>query len=208
MHNTIKLALAALLLAVTTLAFPAGADAATKTVRYNHVDELKFAPLGICARVTTSGTFSYDYTRKRRTEQYKNIKLNNPKITVVTYQLRNGQCLRNNRTVGKVEMRQRWSGYSCGFDPAIGVSFPWGVSVEGFYGCSREDVASRKSTYSSNAWLYEQSNSGAPVRFGNVSQHRRYSGPCFGYGVDLRVWNAAENRSDANDTVKHKVCLP
>jgi len=79
--------------------------------------------------------------------------------------------------------------------------------VEGWGGCGNEQVAKRTTTYYTDHWYYQQSNSGAPVDFGDVGQHRRYSGPCFGYDVEVTLWNVRGNASDSNHTIKHKVCL-
>lgn len=200
--------LASLLLAIQSPA-AAGGTWTAKSKWFNRSSTIHFADIDVCARVYVSGTVTYDKYRSTRQVRYNNIRVNNPKVRVYTYDRSGSTCTWTRKTIGKLRINHRWSGYACSFDPSIGVSFPWGISVEGWAGCGNEQQARRQTTYFSNTSYYQQSNSGAPVTFGNevYGQQSLNAGPCYGVYADITAWNLSENVSDFNRSSKKQICL-
>ncbi|MEM9565351.1 MAG: hypothetical protein AAGA93_22200 [Actinomycetota bacterium] len=184
-----------------------GAPAGYSDDRFVKYNTINLPAIGACARIKWTGSVSSVYSRNNRTERWDDITLRNPEVEVTTYVLRGNSCTSTRKTVGKMRITQRWSGYNCSFNPGIGVSFPWGVSVEPWVDCGEEKQAIRTTTYFSNTSRYRQSNSGAPVDFGSENNARRDPAPCFGTVVDITAWNITESASDTNNTTKIKVCL-
>ncbi|MEM7274244.1 MAG: hypothetical protein AAF547_14265 [Actinomycetota bacterium] len=203
--------LLALLAPIVAIASPASANGSwtNKTEWYDRWSTKHFSDIDVCARVRVSGKITYSKYRSTRQARYTDIKVSNPRVRVYTYDRSGSTCTWTRKTVGKVNVVHRWSGYTCSFDPSIGVSFPWGVGVSGWAGCGNENQATRNTTYFANGSYYSQSNTGAPVTFGNVvyGQQSLNAGPCYGVYASVTIWNTRENASDFNNSTKKQICL-
>lgn len=169
-------------------------------IKYHNSWLFKSRSLRRCITIRTHGTITYttvNHPNPRNpppTITFERIKLANPVVTATVTRLSaRGRC-GSRTTVSKLSLGQHWTGYACGFNPSISVSFPWGVSLGGWPNCGDRRQAGYTTSYGRGSF-FEQSNSGSPTRFGDVTISFQQAAPS--YGVVASVVAYVGTRSDS-----------
>jgi hypothetical protein len=114
--------------------------------------------------VQASGTMEYNAIYTKPIPFFRDIKITDPTLDVI---LQNG-CGRSASpiTVTDMKMTQGFYAHQCGINDSFALSAPFGVSagLPAFH-CGTTKVATDFSHFSANSSLYEQNNSGAPVKW-------------------------------------------
>jgi hypothetical protein len=208
--------LVALAATVGTLALASPADAATKignfSVAYNKTWTFKSRPLGVCLIMNASGNASYTLSAQGEPRGgiflWTNQKVNKPRLAASIHAYSGGSCIGPALTT-KLTMGQHWAGSSCGFNPSVSVSFPWGISFSGWPSCGSRDQAVYATTYAVRTTSYVQNNSGSPVSYPTHTSPTESGYPCIGVFVSAVAYeNASSDSFGAGDGASSQsVCL-
>lgn len=204
-----------MLLAVSPmLASSAAAQAAAKpaaltatSVSYNVSWSFKSRPLNKCVIFTATGKVAYKagVPVGARHWEWNNQSVVAPRLTASVHAFGNGSCI-GPATIQSMSMAQHWAGgFTCGINPSISVSVPWGVSVGGWPSCGNRRSASRGSSFPVTSASYIQDNSGSPIRFGNASGATAKNFPCIGVFVSATLRIA--NHTDSFTGGSKRICL-
>jgi len=181
--------------------------ASASTSNYSKSWTFKSSADGICVIFTASGNITYtrSITSVKNLTEYhwKNIELNRPKLTASIHAYSGGSCA-GPATATRLEMGQSWTGYSCGLNPSLSVSFPWGVSFGFWPSCGSRDQADYTTNYSTHSSGYVQNNSGNQVSLGSYNSEST-SPPCYGVYVYGTAYEGSG--SDSVTSGADSVCL-
>lgn len=224
------LALAGGLAAASTRAEAAGTLATDKTVSqtdsftYNLTQSTGF---GTCVRHTVTFTVFYDYTRKFAARDQlgaiyieyfdftpTKVRVAAPKV-VSRVQT---SCVNATATnLSRLDVTQRFRGFSCSFDPSISVGVPFGVALSAWPSCGNKQVAAYSTANGTATSSYTQYNSAALVTLG-ASSYRgwiksdgtrsiaTYVRPdCYGYQLSTTAYKGGV--SDTYNSAAIQWCL-
>jgi hypothetical protein len=175
--------------------------------------------LGLCIEFTATGEITYTttYTVVGHAAQvtWTKQKLSGPTLREETFNI---SCKRHVRPA-EVDISQSWTGYSCSFNPSLGFSVPWGISVSGWPGCSSQKSQAVYATKypppgTRRSWHWTQYNSGSPTGFGDYTDPVTGVGllnppPCYGVYPSATVYyrDSSDSYGAGNLHTPGKVCL-
>ena len=196
-----------LLLSVFPVLFAAeGAPAsAAKTVSFSKSWVFKSRPLQVCVYFTLRGKITYTTaTAGRGVAFWRNQRLIDPTLEADVHTYGGGSCI-GPSALTRISMGQYWTGYSCGFNPSVSVSLPWGASLGGWPSCGNRTRAAHTSSYGA-ASFYVQHNDGSHAGFGAYNGDTQ-DPPCYGVFVAATIYQGP-NISDSFASSPRETCLP
>jgi hypothetical protein len=181
----------------------------TGHVNYSKAWTFRSAPLKLCVQFVASGKITYAETAAPTGRgvdyEYNAITVRAPELTATTEHLKGKTCSGTTK-VSSVTITQAWGGYSCGFNPSISASFPWGVGISFWPSCSNRDQADYSQPFGSG-YHYIQDNTGDDFSYGKYTNALPTSNtpPCYGVYVTGNV--RVGNHSDTYRGGANSVCL-
>ena len=117
-------------------ATPAAVKLGNFTVPYKDSWTFKSKNIGICVIFTATGKFTYSVSRGPGSKfgfkyTWAGQRLSNPTVEANVHAYAKGSCI-GPATTTAMQLGEAWTGFSCSFNPSLGFSIPWGVSV-GFW---------------------------------------------------------------------------
>lgn len=188
------------------------ANAATTYSRsyyFEWVFESPSPPYGVkrCIVIDEQGKFTWTNTvTGRDIYEWNNITLHNPTLTITVYNGGTNSC-QFRKTLSKAELRQDWAGYACSFNPSISISYPWGVSFGGWPSCGSRHQGGRRTSPGGAYSIYNQYNTGAPLRFASYGIALTRSGPCYGSYPTITAYVGGSSDTFIASRAQKK-CLP
>lgn len=179
----------------------------------------KTRKLGFCIEFTATGAIKYTTTETvdghSAQVTWTKQKLSAPTLKEVTFNIR---C-KKHRVPAEVDMSQSWTGSSCSFNPSLGFSYPWGIALSGWPGCTKDkNQATYSTTYppprTRASYHWTQYNSGSPTGFSDYVDPVTGVGllnspPCYGVYPSATVYHrtASDSFGAGNLHSPGKVCL-
>jgi hypothetical protein len=162
-----------------------------------------------CVTYTVAGAVKYDtqqFTPSGDIEWTDQRLSPQPTLRAIVHAYSKGSCT-GPAVLYKMTVAQHWSGFSCGFDPAIGFSIPWGVSVSFWPSCGTKSQASFHSNFGANSSYVQYTNGVPPITFGAWADIPPTSGPCYGVYVSATTY-ISDNNSNSYRSSPFQICLP
>jgi hypothetical protein len=167
----------------------------------------KDGPLRRCVTYTVTGGIEYD---TQVLEPSGDIEWTNQRLSPQpTFQASvraygRGGCS-GTAKLYSISMGQHWSGYSCGFNPSVTVSAPWGIGVSFWPSCGDKSQVGYTSDYGSSSSYTQYTSGVAPLTFGN------YGGlpgqdPCYGLYVSSQNYLSSHTSNIYQSSVD-EMCL-
>jgi hypothetical protein len=192
------------------------AEAATSgnhTISYDVSWIFNSSRLHRCIVLRAAGSVSYTFGIQSGQRYYvwSNQKVNAPALTANIYSTYSGGKCSGSVTITKATIEQHWAGTTtCGFNPSVGVGFPWGVSVGGWPGCTTtKDQGYYSTTYATTSSSYHQYNSGSPVTYPNYQNASNTANPCYGIYVSAVFYinSTSDSFGIGNGSSQRSICL-
>lgn len=173
-------------------------------------------PLRVCIKFTATGHFTYRNSlapgHPFLTERWKDQVIHDPTLKVASYKM---NC-RTRLSIGRFDITQHWTGYSCSFNPHISISATvtgLSLAVSAWPSCGNRTQALFGTSYAGGEH-HTQFNSGSPIGFGEydalINGVEKPPPPC--YGIFPSAIIHAHGNSDSfgagNLMKSQKVCLP
>ncbi len=184
--------------------------------KYNVQWTFKSKKIHRCIAIKAYGNISY--TERVETEPHspvqvyywQNQTLNDPTLTIKITALRSNNSCGSAAKLVKVSMRQAWTGYSCTFNPSLGISAPWGISISGWPSCGNRNQAGYATTPPGQLSHYAQYNSGSPASFADYHVDPTPKPvPCYGvYPTIIAYLTGVSDSYGAGNAKAREVCLP
>jgi hypothetical protein len=189
------------------------------TTKYHKNWTFKSRHLKRCVYITASGSFSYTLSknsggRGQTIDYWTKQKLHDPTISIRIIAMgARARCLSSAR-VTTAQLQQDWTGYACSFNPSLGFTAPWGVSLSGWPSCGQRHQVGYETDPPGSHSSYHQYNSGSPASFGDWSRpFTSKDTPCYGVyptiilGISSRSGGSTDSYG-AGDALSKEVCLP
>jgi hypothetical protein len=178
------------------------------TAPYNRVWTFKSRPLRVCVAYRVIGKITYTVnTTGHGGWVWRNQKLNDPTLSANVWRYRLGKCNSTHVKLSDIHFAQYWTGYSCSFNPSLGVGVPFAISLSGWPSCGNRITANYPDYNPSSQSVYKQNNTGGvKVTFAEYVANTEKPGPCYGVYVSSRIRIGGSDDSFASSV--GKVCLP
>lgn len=214
LRKSFRLAMPAIIGACMIFALlPAGVASAATTdkMSYSKAWIWKSAPLSVCISFVASGYITYTVTRVitkgNPSYNWQNVELHKPQLVATVGYYAGGVCQYPTPPVlSQLRMAQYWTGYDCSFNPSLGASFPWGLSVGGWPSCGDRERAANETTFTGKSTVYRQSYSTNQASLGDGSSSSYTPGPCYGVYFTVDAWVNGDDE-DGGASNSYSVCL-
>lgn len=167
-----------------------------------------------CVKIVFSGNITYSLNISAihgvSIFEWTDEKLNDPRIDIyVTREGARSSCSRTSANLDGANLRQDWTGWGCDFNPSLGFSYPWGVTLSGWPSCGERRQLGRHTTETGVHSHYYQGNSGAPGGFGDYTSVGIAIAPCYGAYPTVTIHlNGGSDTFGSGSGPARRVCLP